>query len=93
MSAMTRQDDLISIGVQSLNQPVVSIFAYCSGISVVLFIAVVGAKMFQPWLSAFFPSFMPALKFVFLFLVATMFSHMLIVTFWGLYYLTDRVHR
>lgn len=101
----TELDDMPNGGQVTLhrrNEPIISltrrqfvcfIFGYCSALSVLLFLMVMLSKMLQPWLVGLIPGLLPYAKVALLAGLGSVFAHMMIITFWGLYYLTDRVHR
>jgi len=69
------------------------IFGYCAALSVVLFIAIVLVKMIQPTAVGMLPTSLPYLRAVTVAAFALAFSHLIVVTFWGLYYLSERLYR
>jgi len=97
-------DDLTSGGLVTLErkgeairtltrrQFVCSIFGYCAGVSLCIFLVVIFTKVTHPWFLGSGLLAVPYFKAACLTIVATMFAHMVIITFWGLYYLSDRLH-
>jgi len=68
------------------------IFGYCASLSLILFVGIIISRAMYPWVMFEFHDALPYLRIGSLFLVTIIFSHMVIITFWGLYYLTDRIN-
>ncbi len=76
----------------SRRQFVCFIFGYCAALSVFIFLMVLAGKVARPLVWAICPDAVGYVKPVAVFILSVSFTHMLIVTFWGLYYLSDRLH-
>jgi len=70
------------------------LFAYCSASSLGLFIAILIAKALRASVLIWLPAqTVLAFKIILVFIVSFVFAHLLISTFWGLYYLMYRINR
>lgn len=68
-------------------------FGYLSFLSLILLLYIFAAKLVTPSLIMFTSIYAPYVKFLGLLIFASMLSNLIITTLWGLFYLTDRLHR
>jgi len=83
-----RNDSIVSL---TRRQFVCFIFGYCSALSATIFISIIITKSLFPWISVYFSGDMEYIKLVYIFIISSSFAHMITITFWGMYYLTDRI--
>jgi hypothetical protein len=69
------------------------ILGYCAVVSIVLFVGVILAKMIQPSVAATLPDLMPTLRAATIAVFSLGFAHLIVITLWGLYYLSNRLIR
>jgi hypothetical protein len=74
-------------------QFVCRLFGYCSVLSMFLFIAVILAKMAQPWAMSAFQPYGGCFRTAAVFVFSLGFAHLAIISLWGIYYLANRLTR
>jgi hypothetical protein len=69
------------------------LFGYCAVLSIFLFVAVIIAKMVQPWAMSMSGPYGAYFKTATVFVFSLGFSHLMIISLWGIYYLSNRLAR
>lgn len=69
------------------------IFGYCAVLSVFLFIAVIVTKLLQPSAMLFCPAIISYLRSASVAFFSLCFTHLVVISLWGLYYLSNRLVR